>query len=257
MTFFPELQKPAADKFDADCADKLAALLKKHNLQKRKNPNAADEFAQLKKTRSPELISAVLDFYLENFRGPFVPLAFSARSFREKFDAIDAARFRVPVQPEKITVTADARRVLSMLGNPVWNNDVAQRTAPIMVQISLNRYAEFFDKLCAAYESEKTAADARAAEQLKTNGTQRSDADERARALAHLVRTAAEPVEFVVEYAAKIFRHYDAMALKSDLTAVAWNPRGLRAEMRIRERLRDWGASGDVADQILEILKKF
>lgn len=83
-------------KEDKQCAEwvrKLYAIIVCHNkLAKRPNLKVwSSEFSKLRKAHTAETVESVLKWYCENFGNEFVPVCWSAATFREKFLQIKRA----------------------------------------------------------------------------------------------------------------------------------------------------------------------
>ncbi len=79
--------------FSHDCAKKLYdALAKKGKVMRRPNlDNWASTFRKLKELRGTEEVTQVLSWYTANIGKPYVPQAYSAQSFHDKFPSIQDA----------------------------------------------------------------------------------------------------------------------------------------------------------------------
>jgi hypothetical protein len=93
-----------------------------------------------------ERIDQVMDWYCVHIRTEYVPLALSAKAFREKFIRIEEAMKRFHKKNPQVEVGKDAAEVVRYLNRHTWPKDAAARL-PIAVQISLDNYTKFRDRL--------------------------------------------------------------------------------------------------------------
>lgn len=157
MTFFPTNEIPEkTESVDFRRAQKLFQALVKHNKNKSSRYNApawARAFLKLRNEAGPKTINAVLSWYCKNMGGEFVPVAYSAVSFRQKFSRIYDAMIRGNPGPEKVVINPEAEICLKEAGFPIWRGGEMKDELEF-VQASLNNYENFCDALEDFYENE-------------------------------------------------------------------------------------------------------
>ena len=168
---FSDLEKPQSSKNDQDkknkskpkCPVDLEVLAQKlmKKVQKEKKGNGTDPskwiggFRRLLQTDGIKLerVKKVLDWYLANFGGKYIPQAFSAAAFRYKFMQIESAMNRDShdneVKEEKIIEKMDispmGRRIVDRISHGIWPRG-SRRQLPGVVQASLDEYHGFLDR---------------------------------------------------------------------------------------------------------------
>jgi len=123
MAFFEQHQqrqgKATPTEWDYKAAHHLAETLQANNLLvKRPNLNKwANQFRLLRTIGdvSPARIRLALMWYRVNIRGQYTPKAYSADSFREKYQAINDAMWRGDTPPST-TITEAAKKISNKLG---------------------------------------------------------------------------------------------------------------------------------------------
>jgi hypothetical protein len=249
MVFFPQ-PEPKIDDFDRNAAKKLASFFRAKRVKYQYRENAwAAEFAAIRQIdgKSRESVEINLCFYIENFRGKFIPVVFSAAGFRKKFDAINAARLRAPVPVANIRISPTAYKIIDSVA-PIWNDPKQRDTAPAMVQLTMERYSAFFDGLCRGYERYCEDAQRMENAQAMKNGTISSDTWGMARIYKHLISIAAASDDFARDHLRAVHSWKNA---PRDLTGAAWNPRLRGFVTRFGGDIVAYGAAPAVAEIIL------
>lgn len=116
--FQPKKKRNQATKEDQANAHKLrAAILKRSNYRNRWSAKQwAEEMRMLRETLdNSDRLSQVLEWYARNVGGEFIPVAYSAETFRKKFAQIEAAMRRDPDREVELT-----SREATMV-DQVWN----------------------------------------------------------------------------------------------------------------------------------------
>lgn len=133
----PQENEPIEVKWARDLANALRA---KRKLQRPVDLNKwKGAFQSLAKLESKETITQTLQWYVQNLDKEFVPQAYSARSFKEKFPAIIKAAQRDAVQPAQVEVSKVAQEIAEHLALKLWPKGSASQL-PNVVQRSLTNY---------------------------------------------------------------------------------------------------------------------
>lgn len=124
--------------------------------------NWANEFRLLRKDVEASIIKKVLAWYCNHLDDMYVPVAYSARSFRSKFVRIKDARTRnlglAFVRPrKKIRLTPEAKSLSeSLLGEMTWPKN-SSAYIPTMVQTAMIEYKWFRSRLYKLHKKNKMA----------------------------------------------------------------------------------------------------
>lgn len=151
MGFFPPpaiVQPADTTTQDLQLAGRLAEAVRKHRKVMRPIyvKNWAKEFAKLRTIDklTPDQITIVLDWYVRHFNKPYIPQAYSASSFRGKFEAILRAQEREAAQNPTVEVTELARCVAQDVKNDGCLHLPIDQFASI-VQVGINNTKKFID----------------------------------------------------------------------------------------------------------------
>lgn len=134
---------PPPSRFDADCTEQLITALVHH--RKIKGQVRRDRwrvhFRRLRQQDEipKERIQTVLGWYCGHIGEEFVPLAYSADSFRSKFIRIEQAMKR---EFGDVTVSPTARKIVERLEQLSWPKG-SKSQLPKVVQLSLEGYRSF------------------------------------------------------------------------------------------------------------------
>jgi hypothetical protein len=146
--FFPELEPKSIDTtdFDTNCARVLAEAITGNNKQMARFSikSWSKQFTILRQTATEEDILQVLQWFKSNIKDQWTPKAYSAKSFRQKFDRIEEAMNRNKSQDTPISDVA--RSIYKRLGDLSWKGITGDQVLTT-VQISLTNYQEFLAKL--------------------------------------------------------------------------------------------------------------
>lgn len=144
-----EEPKERQQSFASRCASKLANVIKKHKLRSERITfrKWVEEFERLEKKHDKDTIQRVLDWYVANITKPYVPEAYSAQSFRKKFDAIKKQVDDQPISenelsPQELVILQRAKRLS-------WPNGV-DALLPKIIKASFTKYSEFRARLSQA-----------------------------------------------------------------------------------------------------------
>lgn len=87
-------------------------------------------------------IQEVHEFYIKHVGEPFIPQAYSAKGFREKFPAIESAMLRHRERnPEPLSLTDDGKKVVKSLQHLHWPKGSADKLPQAVEQSLLNYQA--------------------------------------------------------------------------------------------------------------------
>jgi hypothetical protein len=137
---FPEPPSKTTEE-DALWAKQLHSALSKRMIVKKYSERRwSQEFRLLRTYVEDDHITKVLNWYCQNIRKPFVPLAFSAKSFRNKFPNIEQAMIRDI--GEEVQISEDANQITRRLLNLYWPK-ITPDELKRAVQLSLDNYESF------------------------------------------------------------------------------------------------------------------
>src|SRR5690348_1277671 len=110
MPFFDQDGPGKVTEFDLKCAGLLITTVNKHTNFKRKYSKKvwAVAFCELRLRIGADRLRTALDFYIRHFNGDFIPKAYSAKGFAEKFERIEEAMRRQPISVLPSRYLADA-----------------------------------------------------------------------------------------------------------------------------------------------------
>lgn len=91
-------------------------------------------------------IDAALNWYCDHISDQYAPQAWSAKAFRLKFDAIEAAMKRWQAKNPTVTVSKDAESIAKDLHRLNWPGRTAEEL-PVAIQLSLDNYLKFYLKI--------------------------------------------------------------------------------------------------------------
>lgn len=161
------VEKPAPTK---SYEDDYANATKLHTALVQANKNVrrwsvrswALDFAKLREDVGELEITKVLLWYSGRIGNEYVPHAYSARSFRAKFDQIRDAMNRHAARNPDVSVTGKAQEIVKMLARWRWPGKCKEEL-PAAVQLSLDNYRPFWkhirarekegDRFCGAVAS--------------------------------------------------------------------------------------------------------
>lgn len=143
--------------FDVACAEGLRSAIVLSTARKQAwSRNAwSQEFSRLRDSipADPEgRITAVLDWYTNLLRlnkciaNKRIPEAYCAKSFRDKFDRIEAAMKKDQASHPEVVITPEAQTIADRLCMKAWPKG-SEGDVPMVVQVSLNNLREFQTKL--------------------------------------------------------------------------------------------------------------
>jgi hypothetical protein len=146
MGFVP-LPKTTESPFDLECASMLAEVVKNHNKVMRPiYPKVwARDFAKLRNIDNvPKCrILRILNWYILHFGEKYISQAYSAKSFRSKFDAIERQQARHQEKNPTANISDEAKEIaqdcLVGVGWPAG----AKQQLPLVIQLSLDNYKNF------------------------------------------------------------------------------------------------------------------
>lgn len=145
--FFEKYAKPKAhEPIDETNAQHLIATVRTKLPGKRvQAPSWAKQFALLRKSVDEERIRQVLNWYQDNIGGQYVPQAYSAKSFREKFLQIEKAMERDPEYEGEIS--DQARALADQIAQAYdWPKGSARQLARC-IDRDIEFYKEFLEDL--------------------------------------------------------------------------------------------------------------
>jgi hypothetical protein len=103
--------------------------------------------ALLLKEYGTERVDKVLDWYCAHVGQQYVPVSYSARSFRDKFLRIEEAAARDAAKNPSVEVSTQARAIVTRLtAHTDWPSP-AKEELPTAVQLSLDSYTAFRNRL--------------------------------------------------------------------------------------------------------------
>lgn len=149
MPFFDQGSGPRkVNEFDLKCANLLYGVVVKYcKLKRRYNRKQwAAAFADLREKIGEERIRVALDFYSRHFMGDFIPRAYSAHGFVEKFEKIEDAMRRQPISIIPKKYLAQAKQGQRDAGDLHWPND-EKADELVFIQSSLSNYHKFLADL--------------------------------------------------------------------------------------------------------------
>lgn len=145
LNLIPGTRSQATPEFSRECVKLLADALNQHHKLRKVNHSAwVSHFDKLSKTQTPERIQQVLQWYCDHIGGEFIPEAYSAKSFREKFKAIEHQMADDPM----CVVVNDVCKELAdrLLQEGQWPCNVRD-VLPALVQQSWDEYTLFYIRL--------------------------------------------------------------------------------------------------------------
>lgn len=161
MPFFEVPKSTKASEADLACARSLfEGLASKKKLVTRASISKwADQFRLLRVQGgyAAEDIQQLVSWYIKNLSKPYMPIAYSAKAFREKFIRIKEARERSGPTVQISSTATKIAKDLSRLHWPLGSKD----QLPAVVQISLDNYAGFIAKLKQIKDQPATAKSVR------------------------------------------------------------------------------------------------
>jgi hypothetical protein len=163
VVFFEDLSTPNTDPQDTEIATLLAKAVQGKLPGRRVNVAAwAKQVALLRREATPARVLAAAQWYATAIGGQWVPQAYSAKTFREKFPAIEAAMERAAVrEPAALVVGARATGVLRRLEGLSWPKGSGPQV-PQAVQLSLDRFTAWQAARDRVTEDQRAAACIRA-----------------------------------------------------------------------------------------------
>ena len=144
----------------------------------------------------PDVVERVMSWYIDNVGKPFVPIVRSAKSFKEKFEALEAAMERSNPTLEISTDVVDIQRRLGDLSWPTMTKDNELQ----LIQATRNNYLRWWRMV---------------RDEVQTNG------------FAKYLLSQMHPVDFFVElHVRDVHRAVHAGRLADrEVGSLAWSPR--------------------------------
>lgn len=219
-----------------------AKFLHKHLLEARllqapaKTKVWADHFRVLRKTIPPQRIAAVLKWYVKNLKKEYMPQAYSARGFKDRFIQIELAMGR-GADP-RVSVITDECRKLDAVTNLYWPPSVTKDDVLYVAQASLTAYAEFRAALAAV------AADPAVAKQDQ--------------GLVAYFRSYTHPIVpvYIDLYLYDIHRAVHRLAgWEGSLRGWVWRPNRRAYRNKMWTYAADFTGYPDAFDRVLELIK--
>lgn len=141
----PEHKDPDRQPTELLMAVKLANAIKakKLNRYQIRLELWAVEFKRLLAKRDRSEVWKVLDWYIDNLGQEYVPDAFSAESFRKKYERIEVSMCS---DPDAVEVSKEGESILNLLKQTWWPKG-ADIELPVVVQKSFGNYSKFLDSL--------------------------------------------------------------------------------------------------------------
>ena len=148
MGLFPEFKKPKKGKHpptkqDFEWAEQLRHGLKSSRHTGWNRTAWANEFRILRQSVAPHTkrVTAALVWFLANQGKEYVPVIGSAKTFRAKFDRLEAAAARAERRSPSVAVSPEATKVVDRLKTLGWPRGEDQ--LPAAVQLTMTRYTAF------------------------------------------------------------------------------------------------------------------
>lgn len=138
----PRNGHPATEQDEEFVTTLLGAVRTKLPGKKANRKTWARSFATLRRSVGAERIQKALTWYVHNIGKPYVPQAYAATSFKEKFAAIEAAMQRDPDVGTATEITPQAAEIARRLAGRHWPKGSGD-DVPAVVQGCLDRYTEF------------------------------------------------------------------------------------------------------------------
>lgn len=140
-----DVPKDMEPTFSEKCAARLSNLVKKNKLQvgRMSFKKWADEFTKLQKKHDDATITKVMDWYVLNIGKEYVPEAYSAMSFRKKFDQIKKQVEDTPIGVGELSLRE--KKLFDRVKNWQWGG--WDRYIPMVIKNSLTRYLSFRSKM--------------------------------------------------------------------------------------------------------------
>lgn len=107
----------------------------------------AKQFAALRDEVGFDRIELALDWIRKNIKKEYCPQAWSGKSFRAKFDQIEAAMNRDAERNPKVTISKDAKIIAAELADRWSLPGNCEIELPAAIQVSLDRYEKFWQAL--------------------------------------------------------------------------------------------------------------
>lgn len=157
----------------------------------------ADEFRRIREVDGIDnpRIQRVLEWYIQNIRGKFVPLAFSAASFRQKFLNIEACYERQ--EGPAVLVSLEAKQITNKILRLRWPSTTKDQLEK-SVQVCLDAYKEFLAALNIMYDTESLVKGQRAV-RISTK-TSADDYGKLKNFVLHLKQKLPSPARFVEQW---------------------------------------------------------
>jgi hypothetical protein len=144
--------------YQIHCAKKLRKALEKSPvfLTPFRLSGWAKEFRMLEKALDGDRgrLDGVLDWYVLNIKKPFVPEAYSAKSFRAKFQKISDARARDSEICTSVDISDDATKIFTSVSKLGWPKGTKAELLPA-IQKSLDNYSYFAELMGGLKEQAK------------------------------------------------------------------------------------------------------
>lgn len=142
---FVDMPKPNISPFNLKCSHRLADVVRKQRKVMRPiYPKVwARDFAKLRSVDGlkKKHIRKVLDWYLLHLGEEYIPQAYSAKGFREKFEAIERAMLRDQKRNPQLTISDLAKEIAGNCRNVNWPKG-SDAKLPIAVQLSLDNFVK-------------------------------------------------------------------------------------------------------------------
>lgn len=106
----------------------------------------AKQFAALRNEVGFDRIELALDWIRKNIKKEYCPQAWSGKSFRAKFDQIEAAMNRDAERNPQVTISKEAKDLAFVLNRWEWPGN-CQKELATAIQISIDRYEKFWRAL--------------------------------------------------------------------------------------------------------------
>jgi hypothetical protein len=225
------------DDFGTGCAKKLARTAQQatgNGAGADKVKRWASSFRRLRDDDEvrEEKVVTVLDWYVENIGGEYVPTAYTGQSFREKFSAIEQAMERI--DGKRIEISPEAQELADDLAELGWPKGSADQL-PATVQESLDNYRAF----------------CRQRDELRENGVD----DMMKRFLRYLEQEMNFPTEFVRGWLEEVHdnvRSWDAWS--GNLRAKAVRVRSKRFQQIGRDWSQNWYGNDGLWKRLMEMV---
>ena len=95
---------------------------------------------------SKEEIEIILDWYSQNHQDQWTPKCYTAKTFRNKFDRLVAARERVIHDNPEAEVSEEALKIVERLVAKQWPKG-SEKMLPVFVQLSLEEYSVIYQQI--------------------------------------------------------------------------------------------------------------